>query len=885
LAIIISKHVWHKLITGGEMFKRIITYFLLSISLISLYSLELIDEDNRVISTYVKPISNNEFVTGTITYHDNNMHLKVEKRDCSNAVIYENETEIDPDYGIEVINIVKQASGEYLVIVKHGLVLVSETEVYKYSSSLELLTIHAGVGTIERSFVKDDMIYLLRSTQQLTLYNYNDWEQTVNISFSTGILKLDGRFIDDKFYLWNKNEILLVDSDFNTSFVELNIGENSYIADIEQSEDYIKVLYTTYENNTRGVECAICNEAIEIVDTVTVPTEAIINYQWSSLEASIYDNTIILATCDEIYKYVLGNESLEVIDLTFSKVRFADSNMIVVERRYEDASTELQIVDYENNIIASRELGEYYFDSYAFVDDDDNFQAFVYNNVGYTYEYGVNFGCNKSSLLLIDNNESFNENNYINQEDLRSVDNKLCETKVNGVHYATSLERFDSYGLQASIINLETKEKSKRLLYAEEDNEWYDFKFETISDEEVLYAYVLKDDSSFTTMYNVVEGSEYRFEEDQVAHNLNVGVEDINQYTISIDGPSIIINYPEENEPSQHITKKFNVDLDQLIEHPELSIEGYYELSNMYYNSSFANGFDKKVFSNSDDYYKFYELVDNQYQLIQEQYLEDAWIIVGVTDLVVVHWNYMSNILTVENIDGSIFTYDDLRSNQFRIIGESLCLNVNNQIQLINLADLSIIESYQISNTGGAFFEHNDSFVDFIIVNDNANVSEVTYLTITEDNISARENTTLSGIGYMPFNTQLEDYHMFPVKTIFGPDIVSLYMESIDSYVSNDDSEQVLTSSNIDIRNYPNPFNPETIISFNNQIAGHISIDIYNVKGQLVKTLFNGFHNPGRHEIVWKGTDNNNNNVSSGVYFTKIKTKTTSETKKIMLMK
>ena len=85
--------------------------------------------------------------------------------------------------------------------------------------------------------------------------------------------------------------------------------------------------------------------------------------------------------------------------------------------------------------------------------------------------------------------------------------------------------------------------------------------------------------------------------------------------------------------------------------------------------------------------------------------------------------------------------------------------------------------------------------------------------------------------------------------------------------------------------NYPNPFNPETTIAYSVKDAGAVSIEIYNAKGQLVKTLVNEHKATGNYSIVWNGRDNNNQAVSSGVYFYKMLAGKYSSTKKMILMK
>ncbi len=86
-------------------------------------------------------------------------------------------------------------------------------------------------------------------------------------------------------------------------------------------------------------------------------------------------------------------------------------------------------------------------------------------------------------------------------------------------------------------------------------------------------------------------------------------------------------------------------------------------------------------------------------------------------------------------------------------------------------------------------------------------------------------------------------------------------------------------------QNYPNPFNPTTSISFSLPKSGKASLKIYNIKGQLVKTLVNGPTAGGDHTVVWNGKNDNDNSVSSGIYFYSLKSGSHTETKKMMMVK
>jgi len=94
-----------------------------------------------------------------------------------------------------------------------------------------------------------------------------------------------------------------------------------------------------------------------------------------------------------------------------------------------------------------------------------------------------------------------------------------------------------------------------------------------------------------------------------------------------------------------------------------------------------------------------------------------------------------------------------------------------------------------------------------------------------------------------------------------------------------------LQTMNFGLKNYPNPFNPSTTISFDLKSDSKVRLDIYNIKGQKVKTLTNGKHTSGKHSIVWNGYDSNDNSVSSGVYFYRMKTGNFDSLKKMMLIK
>jgi hypothetical protein len=67
-------------------------------------------------------------------------------------------------------------------------------------------------------------------------------------------------------------------------------------------------------------------------------------------------------------------------------------------------------------------------------------------------------------------------------------------------------------------------------------------------------------------------------------------------------------------------------------------------------------------------------------------------------------------------------------------------------------------------------------------------------------------------------------------------------------------------------QNTPNPFNPSTKIKYDIPKKGRVKIAVYNMLGQLVITLVDKHHNPGRYSIIWDGTNNYGQKVATGIY-------------------
>ena len=84
---------------------------------------------------------------------------------------------------------------------------------------------------------------------------------------------------------------------------------------------------------------------------------------------------------------------------------------------------------------------------------------------------------------------------------------------------------------------------------------------------------------------------------------------------------------------------------------------------------------------------------------------------------------------------------------------------------------------------------------------------------------------------------------------------------------------------------YPNPFNPTTYIRYSVPYYEYITIDIFNVRGQIIKTLIKQLHQPGNYETLWDGTNHNGTPVPSGIYFYKMNATDFISVRKLVLLK
>jgi hypothetical protein len=97
-------------------------------------------------------------------------------------------------------------------------------------------------------------------------------------------------------------------------------------------------------------------------------------------------------------------------------------------------------------------------------------------------------------------------------------------------------------------------------------------------------------------------------------------------------------------------------------------------------------------------------------------------------------------------------------------------------------------------------------------------------------------------------------------------DEINEVMDSVETGISQRSAE----IKDFKLRNYPNPFNPQTMISFFVLSSQQLELEITNIQGEHIRTLVNEEKASGQYSVLWDGLDESGRAVSSGVYFAKI---------------
>ncbi len=143
-----------------------------------------------------------------------------------------------------------------------------------------------------------------------------------------------------------------------------------------------------------------------------------------------------------------------------------------------------------------------------------------------------------------------------------------------------------------------------------------------------------------------------------------------------------------------------------------------------------------------------------------------------------------------------------------------------------------------------------------------------------------RNNQQIAFIKGNGTDTQTNNY---TYKDEINPGTIEYKLNQIDYDGTTTEYGPVVVTNDYkltNIKNFPNPFNAQTVIEYNLEKQQHVTIDIYNINGQLIETIIDKQQEPGTHRTIWNAV-----NQPSGIYFYALKTDTKTLTGKMILVK
>jgi len=175
------------------------------------------------------------------------------------------------------------------------------------------------------------------------------------------------------------------------------------------------------------------------------------------------------------------------------------------------------------------------------------------------------------------------------------------------------------------------------------------------------------------------------------------------------------------------------------------------------------------------------------------------------------------------------------------------------------------------------------------------NGDPVDYVLLKINNLPG-EFTFSDSIGNFTYKLPAGTYDVY-AERVFYEDVIEYQVEIIEGEftqiaipmfetVDVENNEIIQLANDLNLTNYPNPFNPTTTISFSvTQNSDFVNLVVYNIKGQKVITLINEQMQSGKHSIIWSGVDEQNKTVSSGIYLYKIKAGNQESVRRMLLLK
>ena len=233
--------------------------------------------------------------------------------------------------------------------------------------------------------------------------------------------------------------------------------------------------------------------------------------------------------------------------------------------------------------------------------------------------------------------------------------------------------------------------------------------------------------------------------------------------------------------------------------------------------------------------------------------------------------------------------------NRFKKVSEN-GYSIHGYLKTLNSSDVSIQARYYTNRSGGSHIGLQDldqaivgdtdwtyyyrnlnvpEDANYFNVNANCEPAEEGTTTVWFDNVGLIEWSEWIPINYVSYNViNPNDYYYLQIRTTDQLEEITVDLNETnynEHLVESDENNVPATASAVLYQNYPNPFNPETTISFSLNEETKVDLSVFNIKGQKVRTLVKETVPSGHWHATWKGKNENNKSVASGVYFFQLK--------------
>ena len=170
----------------------------------------------------------------------------------------------------------------------------------------------------------------------------------------------------------------------------------------------------------------------------------------------------------------------------------------------------------------------------------------------------------------------------------------------------------------------------------------------------------------------------------------------------------------------------------------------------------------------------------------------------------------------------------------------------------------------------------------------NTNAIPIADATVTNGTVSATTNsmgvyTIVVPVGFHSVTASAEGYSPRTVDEVLVDYDLATTVNFVLNSTTNDDNLLPVVATALN-GNYPNPFNPETTISYSVKQPGRVKLEVYNIKGQLVRTLIDEEQATGHYKLAFKAGDDSGRSIASGVYMLKMVAPGYRKTSKMILM-